>query len=166
MARSGDLGGAKREIEAIQALRSALQKSDQSYWADRSEEQMLAVSAWVALAEAPATRRSNSCAPQPTAKTAASSTWRCENRLYPMRELLAELLDRNGAGGSSAPRVPAALKENPNRYRGLYGAAKAAQAAGDRRMAADYFCEARRAVQERDTVRPELAGAKAYLAQL
>src|SRR5260370_38005146 len=51
MARSGDAAGAKREIEAMQALRTALQKSDQSYWADRTDEQMLAGSAWVALAE-------------------------------------------------------------------------------------------------------------------
>ena len=49
MARSGDLAGAKREIEAMKALRATLEKADQSYWADRSEEQMLAVSAWVAL---------------------------------------------------------------------------------------------------------------------
>src|SRR4051794_5132882 len=51
MARSGDLAGAKAEIEAIKALRAALEKSNQSYWADRSEEQMLAISAWVALKE-------------------------------------------------------------------------------------------------------------------
>ena len=51
MARTGDLAGAKAEIEAIKALRAALEKSNQSYWADRSEEQMLAISAWVALKE-------------------------------------------------------------------------------------------------------------------
>ena len=43
--------GAKREIETIAALRHKLQEANQSYWADRSEEQMLAVSAWVAFAE-------------------------------------------------------------------------------------------------------------------
>ena len=42
--QSGDRGACK-------ALRAALEKSDDSYWADRTEEQMLAVSAWVALAE-------------------------------------------------------------------------------------------------------------------
>jgi hypothetical protein len=43
MARTGDLAGAKAEIEAINALRSALERSNQSYWADRSEEQILAI---------------------------------------------------------------------------------------------------------------------------
>jgi hypothetical protein len=51
MARSGDLVGAKAEIEAIKALRAALEKANQSYWADRSEEQILAISAWIALKE-------------------------------------------------------------------------------------------------------------------
>src|SRR5438477_6704589 len=51
MARSGDLAGARRELQALQELRSALEKSKQAYWADRTEEQMLAVSAWVARAE-------------------------------------------------------------------------------------------------------------------
>ena len=49
MARTGDLAGAKAEIEAIKALRASLEKSNQSYWADRSEEQILAISAWVAF---------------------------------------------------------------------------------------------------------------------
>src|SRR2546423_14903031 len=42
MARSGDLAGATREIQAMQELRTALEKSSQGYWADRTEEQMLA----------------------------------------------------------------------------------------------------------------------------
>src|SRR6476659_9231380 len=51
MARTGDLAGAKTEIEEMKALRTTLQHADQSYWADRTEEQMLAVSAWIALKE-------------------------------------------------------------------------------------------------------------------
>src|SRR5215216_876648 len=50
MARNGDVANAKQEIEAIKALRDTLTKANQSYWADRSEEQILAVSAWLALA--------------------------------------------------------------------------------------------------------------------
>ena len=76
MARTGDLAGAKAEIEAIKALRAALEKSNQSYWADRSEEQMLAISAWVALKEGRPIKHCGSCARPPTARTAASSTWR------------------------------------------------------------------------------------------
>ena len=47
MARTGDLAGAQAEVAAIAVHRSALEKTGQKYWADRSEEQMLAVTAWI-----------------------------------------------------------------------------------------------------------------------
>jgi hypothetical protein len=42
MARTGNLAGAKAEIDAMKALRAALERVNDSYWADRTEEQMLA----------------------------------------------------------------------------------------------------------------------------
>jgi len=51
MARSGNIAGAKSEIEAIETLRFALGKAGNAYWADRSAEHVMAVSAWIALAE-------------------------------------------------------------------------------------------------------------------
>src|SRR4051812_43222748 len=41
MARTGNVAGAKAEIEAMKALRTALERVNDSYWADRTEEQML-----------------------------------------------------------------------------------------------------------------------------
>src|SRR5689334_20148565 len=51
MARSGNVAGAREEVEAMKVLRATLQRADQSYWADRTDEQMLAVLGWVALQE-------------------------------------------------------------------------------------------------------------------
>ena len=166
MARSGDLAGAKGEIEAIQALRSSLEKSSQSYWADRSEEQMLAVSAWVALAEGARDQALKFMRAAADREDGSVKHVAMENRLYPMRELLADLLMETGQAAPALREYRAALKETPNRYRGLYGAAKAAEAAGERRMAADYFAKLVVLSKNADTVRPEFARAKAYLAQL
>jgi tetratricopeptide (TPR) repeat protein len=166
MARSGDLAGAKREIEAMQALRNTLQKSDQSYWADRSEEQMLAVSAWIALAEGARDQALKFMRAAADGEDGSVKNVSMENRLYPMRELLADLLLEMGQAAPALREYQAALRLTPNRYRGLYGAAKAAEAAGDRRIAADYFAKLVVLSKNADTVRPELAGAKAYLAQL
>ena len=44
-----------------------------------------------------------------------------ENRLYPMRELLGELLLQMGQAAPALREFEASLKETPNRYRGLYG---------------------------------------------
>ncbi|RWA45837.1 hypothetical protein AU476_38510 [Cupriavidus sp. UYMSc13B] len=58
----------------------------------------------------------------------------------------------------------AALLEYPNRYRGLYGASRAAEAAGQREMATDYYRRLLALAKNADSARPEAAVAKAYLA--
>ena len=165
MARSGNVAGAKGEIDAMEALRGALQKSDQSYWADRTEEQMLAVSAWVALADG------NKPQAEKLMRTAANNedgsvkSVLMENRLYPLRELLAELLLETGQAVAALREFEGAVKAYPNRYRGLYGAARAAQAAGERQKAADYFGKFVALARNADSSRTEVARARDYLAQ-
>ncbi len=87
-----------------------------------------------------------------------------ENRLFPMRELLADLLFEEGKPGESLHEYEAALLEYPNRYRTLYGAARAAEAAGQREMATDYYRRLLALAKNADSARPEAAVAKAYLA--
>ena len=88
-----------------------------------------------------------------------------ENRLYPMRELLGDLLLEAGpAAGRPAGVCRRRSTNTPNRYRGLYGAAMAAQAAGDRTTAADYFTKLVALARNADTERPELGRARAFLA--
>ena len=101
MARSGDLAGARREVDALQELRRALDKSGQAYWVDRTDEQILAVTAWVAYAEGPhhAVKLMRAAA---DGEDGSIKHVAMENRLYPMRELL---------GGSPRLRPP------PNRGR-------------------------------------------------
>ncbi|HEV7801762.1 MAG TPA: hypothetical protein VGP15_11855, partial [Burkholderiales bacterium] len=166
MARSGDIAGAKREIEGMQALRTALQKSDQSYWADRTNEQILAVSAWIALAEGSRDQAVKQMRAAADGEDGSIKHVAMENRLYPMRELLADLLMSVEQPAAALKEYRAALKETPNRYRGLYGAALAAESVGDRQNAADYFAKLVVLSKNADTVRPELSRAKAYLASL
>ena len=82
-----------------------------------------------------------------------------------MRELFADLLLEMGQAAPALREFEAALKENPNRYRGFYGAARAAEAAGDRKKAADYFAKLVALSKNADTARPEHARAKAFLVQ-
>ena len=57
MVRSGEIVGAKHEVDAIHELRRTLQKSNQPYWADRSQDQILALSGWIAYSGGGARRR-------------------------------------------------------------------------------------------------------------
>ena len=165
MARSGDLAGAKREIEAIQGIQKALLKAKDSYWAARSEEQILAVSAWVAYAEGAREQAVKLMRAAADGEDGSVKHVSMENRLYPMRELFAELLLETGHAAPALREFEAALKENPNRYRGLYGAARAAEAAGDRQKAETYFTKFVAVSAKGDTDRPEIAQAKTFLAK-
>jgi tetratricopeptide (TPR) repeat protein len=163
MARSGDLAGAKREIQAMQELRTALEKSSQGYWADRTEEQMLAVSAWVAYAEGKRDEALKLMRAAADGEDGSVKHVAMENRLYPMRELLGELLLQLGRASAALREFEAAQKENPNRYRGLYGSARAAEAAGDRQKAAGYYEKLVALAGKADTSRAEIAKAKTFL---
>ena len=164
MARSGDAAGAKAEIEAIKALRDALANANQSYWADRLEEQMLAATAWVAFKEGDRDRAVTLMRAAAEGEDGSVKHVAMENRLYPMRELLADLLLEVGQPAAALRDYEAALGANPNRYRGFWGAARAAEAAGDRQKAAAYFAKLVELSGKADAERPEIKVAKAFLA--
>jgi Tfp pilus assembly protein PilF len=88
-----------------------------------------------------------------------------ENRLYPLRELLAELLLEMGQPAAAQAEYEAALHQTPNRYRALLGMARAANAAGDRQKAADYYGKVVTLAQNADTERQETGEAKAFLSK-
>jgi predicted Zn-dependent protease len=82
-----------------------------------------------------------------------------------MRELLADMLLEMKQPALALQEYESALRENPNRYRGFYGAARAAEAANDRQKAAVYFNKLIALSARADTERPEFVRAKAYVAQ-
>jgi tetratricopeptide (TPR) repeat protein len=162
-ARTGDAAKARAEIEAMRGLHAALEKSGERYWADRTEEQIFAVSAWVAQhegarEEAVALMRKAADSEDGSLKHVAM-----ENRLYPLRELLGDLLLEGGQAAAALAEYQPALKQTPNRYRGLYGAARAAEAAGDRQAAADYYGKLIALAKTGDGTRAELQRAQAFL---
>ena len=165
MARTGDVAGAKAEVEAIKGLRAALEKANQSYWADRSEEQMLAISAWVALKEGARDQALKLMRAAADGEDGSVKHVAMENRLYPMRELYAELLLETGQPGAALTEFETALHQTPNRYRTFLGIARAANAAGDRAKATEYYGKLADLAKNADTDRPETREAKEFLAR-
>ena len=165
MARSGNLTGAKAEIEAMKALRAALERVNDSYWADRTEEQMLAVSAWIWLKEG---NRDQAVKFMRTAADNEDHSVKhvaMENRLYPLRELYGDLLLEAGDAAAALVEYDASLKATPNRYRGILGVARAADATGDRAKAAEYYGKLIDLTKNADVERQEVREAKAFLAR-
>jgi tetratricopeptide (TPR) repeat protein len=79
-----------------------------------------------------------------------------ENRLYPMRELLGDMLREQGQSAAALKEYEVSMKNAPNRLRGYYGASKAAQEAGDMKKAAAYFSQLARLTRTADGDRAEL----------
>ncbi|MFL6934738.1 MAG: hypothetical protein ACJ8EJ_08835, partial [Xanthobacteraceae bacterium] len=165
MARTGDVAGAKAEIDAIKLLRAALEKANQSYWADRSEEQILAISAWIALKEGTPDQAVRLMRAAADSEDGSVKHVAMENRLYPLRELLAELLLEQGQSAAALSEFETALKQTPNRYRTFLGIARAANAAGDRQKASDYYGKLVELAKNADTERQEIREAKEFLAR-
>jgi tetratricopeptide (TPR) repeat protein len=165
MARGGNLADARAEIEAIKLLRAALEKANQSYWADRSEEQILAISAWIAFKEGALDQALKFMRAAADGEDGSIKHVAMENRLYPFRELLAELLLEMGQSAQALREFETALKATPNRYRAFLGIARAANADGDRQKASEYYGRLVSLTKNADTERPETQEAKAFLAK-
>jgi tetratricopeptide (TPR) repeat protein len=152
------------EIEAIKALRASLEKSNQSYWADRSEEQILAISAWVALKDGTRDQALKFMRAAADGEDGSVKHVAMENRLYPLRELYAELLLETGRPTDALREFETALEQTPNRYRTFLGIARAANATGNRQKASEYYGKLVELAKNADTERPETREAKQYLA--
>ena len=161
-ARSGDAAGAQANIDKLRELRSLLEKANQPYWVAQTEAQILATSAWAALAEGKDQEALSLMGKAANLEDASEKDVAMENRLYPMRELLGELLIELKQPKAASREFEASLRSAPNRLRSLYGAAKAAQMAKDDVTAARYFDKLVILTADADTERPEIQEARHY----
>jgi hypothetical protein len=61
-----------------------------------------------------------------------------------------------GSAAQAFAEFERSLKRDPNRFRGVYGAARAAEASGNREAARVYFARLRTLAVDWNTERPEL----------
>jgi tetratricopeptide (TPR) repeat protein len=162
---TGNLAGARTEIDKLAATRDALRKAKNKYWSDQVEAQRRAAAAMLAQAEGrhdAAVREMRAAADLEDAMDKNNVT---PGSIVPLRELLGDLLLEQGQPGAALAEYKRALAGAPNRFRSLYGAAKAAEAAGDHAEAKRYFRQLAQLAGKADTPRPELAEATVYLAR-
>ena len=163
-ARSGDFAAAQADIDQLKQLREGLEKANQSYWAEQVEVQVLGAQAWLAQAlgnKDEALKFMNAAA---DLEDGSAKHVAMENRLYPMRELLGDLLREHGDPAAALKAYEVSTKNVPARLRGFYGAAKAAEASGDGKKAAAYFGQLARLTRNADSDRAEIREAKQQLA--
>jgi hypothetical protein len=160
-ARSGRAAAAGPDIERLAALRDALKKANDPYWTEQVEIQRRVAAAWVALAErrqVDAVTMLREAADMEDATEKAAVT---PGPIKPARELLGEMLLQLNRPAEALAEFEVALKKEPNRFRATYGAARAAEAAGQRQRASAHYASLLRIAKGADQPgRNELEEAK------
>ena len=162
-AHTGDLDGARKAIARMQHLRDATKDPKFDYFKSHLDLQMQAASAWVATGDG----RTNEAVE--TLRRAADS----EDTLgkhpvspgafVPIREQLGSLLLELGQPKEAQREFEAALKIYPGRFRGLYGAAEAAEQAGDNENASRYYTKLAAQTSKAGVSRDELNHVRNFL---
>ena len=137
-ARSGDTLGADSAVATLSGLREKLIRAGEGYWAEQVEIQRRSAAAWRAFA---AGRTGEALAEMGGAADREDATEKnaiTPGPLAPARELLGEMLLEAGRPAEALAAFEATLRNEPNRFRALAGAARAAREAGDRAAARKY----------------------------
>jgi tetratricopeptide (TPR) repeat protein len=164
-ARSGDAAAAEKDSVELARLHKALQESKDNYWATEVEIQRLAVSGWIALAQGNADNALKLMRAAADLEDKNEKSIVTPGRIVPARELLGDMLLELKQPALALKEYEASHQREPNRFRGFYGAALAAEAAGDRQKAAEYYGKLLALAKNSDGNRPEVARAKSFIAQ-
>ena len=167
-ARSGDTTSARHEVEKLAAIRQSLVEVKGDYdWGRQVEIQLQAATAWLAQAEGKSEEALRLMRGAAELDDSTDKHPVTPGAPIPAREQLADLLLELNRPADALKEFEASLRNAPNRFNGVYGAAKAALASGDQRKAMTYFT---RLVVElcpnADSERPELAHAKKSLGRI
>jgi tetratricopeptide (TPR) repeat protein len=137
-ARSGKLDRALQAEHTLATLRDSASVLNM-YWSNQIEVQRREVAAWIAEnngknSDGIATMRSAAELEESMDKHAVTP-----GAIIPAREMLAELLSLHHRAEEALVEYQAVLKNAPNRFNALYGAARAAENSGNATVADQYF---------------------------
>jgi len=159
-ARSGKPDAATDEISQLHALSKT---AENSYWSEQVHVLVLAASGWHALASGRHDEGLKLMRAAADLEDSSEKHVAMENRLYPMRELLGDMLLEMGQPGPALQAYETSLHNAPNRLRGFYGAARAAKTAGETAKAREYFDKLVALGKNADPERVEVQEARAFL---
>ena len=162
-ARSKHLERAAQAEQTLASLRDATNKQNNTYWANQIEVQRREVAAWIAQAngkseDAVTQMRSAAELEESMDKHAVTP-----GSVTPAREMLAQMLAEQKRPAEALAEYEAVLKIAPKRFNAVYGAAMAAEAAGNESASGRYFDELTKTAVGDE--RPELVSARKKVAE-
>jgi hypothetical protein len=166
-ARTGDATSLRQEVEKLGAIREALSVAKGDYdWSKPVEIERQVAAAWLAHVErndADALRLMRAAADLDDATEKHPVT---PGAILPAREQLGELLLELKQPSAALLEFETSLRQAPNRFNGIYGAARAARLASDQKKARTYYGKLLALCRQADIIRPEIEEAKAVLAEV
>jgi tetratricopeptide (TPR) repeat protein len=160
-ARTGNLADAHKDMAEIETIHSALLKQDKPGFAQAVEQDRQEAAAWLAYAEG----NKDDAIKALRAVAQKEEAEGDEPLAIPAREMLADMLLDMNRPDQALAEYDVDLKFNPNRFNGLYGAARAAEMAGKSEKSNTYYARLVKICDGSNSARPELSRAKALLAQ-
>ena len=162
-AHLGDSQTARTSQEALARIHERLVQVNEVYWAQQVEIQRRAVTAWLALAEGHADDALREMRAAADLEDGTEKSAVTPGPLAPARELLGEMLLQMNQPGLALEQFEATLKREPNRFRTLYDAARAAHLKGDEAASRRYFRDLLMVCERADKPgRKEMAEARVF----
>jgi hypothetical protein len=158
---TGALDDARASVSALQQISDKLAAANEAYWAEQVRIQHDGAAAFLALAEGKKDEAVKLMTEAAIREDATDKNAVTPGPIAPARELLGEMLLELKRPADALKEFQATMKKEPNRFRAVYGAAKAASLAGDQASARKYYAELLKIAAKADTPgRPELVEAR------
>ena len=150
----------RKDMAAIESVHKRLVR-EKSEFADAVEDDRKAAQAWLAFAEGKVDDAVEVLRPIADKEDSVGD----EPEGTPAREMIADMLLEAKRPQQALAEYQTDLKLYPNRFDGLYGAARAAEAAGKQDQATHYYAQLVKNCEGSSAERPELSRAKELLAR-
>ena len=150
----------KKDIAAIESIHRTLVKN-KSDFADAVEDDRKQAQAWLEFADGKYDDAVEALRPIADKEDSTGE----EPEGIPTREMIADMLMEAKRPQQALAEYQTDLKLNPNRFDGLYGAARAAEAAGKQADASEYYALLLKICDGSNSTRPELSRARELVAQ-
>lgn len=162
-ARAGVPAAATPDIEQLAVLRDELIVGSDDYWAEQVDIQWQVARAWQRFAEGQEEEGITLLMAAAEAEDGTDKSAVSPGPLAPARELLGWMLLEAGHNDRALDAFRATVEKEPNRFLGLYGAGRAAEALGDSEAAGEYYSRLLAVAAEADTDRAELRHANLFV---
>jgi tetratricopeptide (TPR) repeat protein len=154
-------GEVRKDVSAIEAIHQKFVADHKKDFAEATDHDLKQAQAWLAFSEGKYDDAVEALRPIADKEDALGD----EPQGIPTREMIAEMLLEAKRPQQALIEYQTDLKLNPNRFNGLYGAARAAEEAGKQSEATEYYAMLLKVCDGSSSTRPELSRAKQLLAR-